>query len=172
MSGSWYAVNWSQVVGITVSAVVLYLVLLLLIRINGLRSLTKMSSIDFVTTVAIGSLLAGVLLTERPSLGQGVVTLTVVFAVQGGFSWLRRVANADAVENDPILLMDGAEILEDNLRRSRVTRGDLYYKLREANVLNLDQVRAVVLEATGDVSVLHGKDDDFDRGLLEGVEER
>ena len=30
-------------------------------------------------------------------------------------------------------------------------------KLREANVLNTNQIRAVVLETTGDISVLHGE---------------
>ena len=30
-------------------------------------------------------------------------------------------------------------------------------KLREANVLDISEVRAVVLETTGDISVLHGE---------------
>lgn len=169
MSGSWYAVNWSYVVGVVVSALGLYVALLVLIRINGLRSLTKMSSVDFVTTVAIGSLLAGVLLSDRPSMGQGIVTLAVVFVMQGGFAWLRRHIDVSLVENEPILLMEGSEILDDNLASARVTRDDLFAKLREANVLNLDQVQAVVLESTGDVAVLHGEAEDFDPVVLRGV---
>lgn len=169
MTPSWYAVNVSQLVGLAATAVGLYVVVLGLIRLNGLRSLTKMSSIDFVTTVATGSLLATVVLSDRPSLGQGVAALVVLFAIQGGFSWLRRHVEVGMLENEPVLLMDGATILDDNMARTRVTRGDLYGKLREANVLNLDQVRAVVLETTGDVSVLHGDADDFDSGMLQGL---
>lgn len=172
MSGSWYAVNWAQILGTTITAVVLYVALLALIRINGLRSLTKMSSVDFVTTVAIGSLIAAVVLSDRPSLGQGVISLAALFVLQGGVARLRRMAGLSLLENDPILLMDGPRILDDNLVASNVTRDDLYAKLREANVLNLDQVCAVVLESTGDVSVLHGEDTDFDRGLLDGVVDR
>nr|WP_274388191.1 YetF domain-containing protein [Salsipaludibacter albus] len=89
--------------------------------------------------------------------------------MQGGFAALRRRVNTSRVENDPVLLMDGGRILEDNLAATRVTRDDLYAKLREANVLNLDQVRAVVLETTGDVSVLHGPADQFDPDLLASV---
>ena len=40
--------------------------------------------------------------------------------------------------------------------------------LREANALQLSQVRAVILEDTGDVSVLHGPEE-VDDELLEGV---
>ena len=41
---------------------------------------------------------------------------------------------------------------------SHVTEDDLKAKLREANVLNLAEVRAVVFESTGDISVLHTND--------------
>ncbi|MBY5163870.1 DUF421 domain-containing protein [Nitriliruptoria bacterium AS10] len=159
----------SQLVGIVVTTIGIYAVLLVLIRVNGLRSLTKMSSVDFASTVAIGSLIATVILADRPSLLQGAVGLVALFAMQGGFAALRRRVNTSRVENDPVLLMDGGRILEDNLAATRVTRDDLYAKLREANVLNLDQVRAVVLETTGDVSVLHGPADQFDPDLLASV---
>lgn len=169
MSPSWYALNFSQLVGILATAVGLYAALVVLIRVNGLRSLTKMSSVDFVTTVAIGSLIATVLLTDRPSLTQGAVGLVALFGLQGGVSALRRRMDTSVLENTPVLLMDGPEVLDDNLAATRVTRGDLYAKLREANVLNLDQVVAVVMETTGDVSVLHGEPSEFDRDLLRDV---
>jgi uncharacterized membrane protein YcaP (DUF421 family) len=55
--------------------------------------------------------------------------------------------------------MAGEEMLEENLRLSRVTPDDVRAKLRAANVLTKSQVRAVVLETTGDISVLHGPAD-------------
>ena len=63
------------------------------------------------------------------------------------------------VDNSPLMLMDGKNILHKNLKKAKVTEGDLRSKLREANVLNLSQVRAVVFEATGDISVIHSDDE-------------
>jgi uncharacterized membrane protein YcaP (DUF421 family) len=63
------------------------------------------------------------------------------------------------VDNEPLVLMAGDRILRDNLNKSRVTENDLWAKLREANVLDPQEVRAVVLETTGDISVLHGQPD-------------
>jgi len=60
-----------------------------------------------------------------------------------------------AINNQPILLMDGPTILHENLKKAQLTVADLHSKLREANVLNYRQVKAVVFETTGDVSVLH-----------------
>ena len=56
--------------------------------------------------------------------------------------------------------MDGQTILHENLKKARVTESDLRSKLREANVLDLSQVRAVIFEATGDISVLHTSEED------------
>ena len=53
--------------------------------------------------------------------------------------------------------MDGDTILYDNLKKAKIKKNDLLSKLREANVLNTRQIRAVVLETTGDISVLHGE---------------
>ena len=43
-------------------------------------------------------------------------------------------------------------------------------KLREANVLQLSQVKAVIFETTGDISVLHSEDQiDIDAIIMEDV---
>jgi uncharacterized membrane protein YcaP (DUF421 family) len=70
--------------------------------------------------------------------------------------------------------MFGSEILEENMKSVRMTKDDLYAKLREANVTRLDQVRAVVVESTGDVSVLHEDPDapPIDAEVLYGIQNR
>ena len=76
------------------------------------------------------------------------------------------------IDNSPLLLMDGQKILEDNLKKAKVTKADLHSKLREANVIQFSQVKAVVFEATGDISVLHvgDKDMELESELLKGVQ--
>lgn len=70
--------------------------------------------------------------------------------------------------------MKGTEFIEENLEQGRIQRSQVIAKFREANVTNYNQIIAVVLETTGDISVLHhkdGLDSDTDKRLLEGVEE-
>lgn len=54
--------------------------------------------------------------------------------------------------------MKGPNMIDKNLKATKVTPDDLRAKLREANVTDLSQIKAVVLETTGDISVLHSKD--------------
>ncbi|MDX1493560.1 MAG: DUF421 domain-containing protein [Longimicrobiales bacterium] len=155
------------------SAVGVYLALVLLTRAMGLRSFSKMSSFDFAITVAFGSLLATAVVSPRPPLLLTVGALASLFAIQWVVSRLRVHSSLlqGVIDNDPRLLMWEGEILTDQLKRTGVTRDDLIAKLREANVLSFAQVRAVVLESTGDVSVLHGDQDGpaLEEGILEGV---
>lgn len=140
------------------------------VRVIGLRAFSKMTSFDFVTTVAIGSLLAGcVQATEWSGLAQALIAISALLGIQYIVSRTR--ARRDDFEgligNTPVLLMQDGKFQEAALLASRTSRSDVIAKLREANVLDLTEVRAVVLESTGDISVLHGES--LNDILLEGV---
>lgn len=174
MNWTWINTTWSAAVMVGVTTIGIYVALIIYTRAAGLRSFSKMSSFDFAMTVAIGSLVASTILTSDPPLLQGAVALGMVYLVQQIVAALRihfGVARR-LVDNEPMLIMEGERILEDAMREARITRGDLLAKLREANVLRLDRVRAVVVESTGDISVLHDSGSgvpDLDDELLEGV---
>jgi len=141
---------------------------MILIRVNGLRSLSKMNSFDFVVTVAMGSLLAGAAqATGWRGFGQAMTAMAALLAMQYLLARLRKASGMmeNVLQNDPVILMRNGLVDADALARTRVSRTDLIAKLREANVLDFANVRAVVLETTGDVSVLHG--DRLDPALLE-----
>ena len=142
----------------------------LCVRILGLRSFSKMTSFDFVMTVAVGSLLAGAAqASDWPGFVQPLVAIGALFLTQFLLSRLRKASDPfeDFIGNQPVILMRDGEFLDEALRRTRVSRADMIAKLREANVLELSSVRAAVLESTGDVSVLHG--DTLDDVLLESI---
>lgn len=142
----------------------------ILIRINGLRSLSKMTSFDFVMTVALGSLLAGAAqATGWSGFVQALLAMVGLFVVQYAAARLRKSFEKaeDVIQNEPRLLMRDGQFCRTAMAETRVAEDDLYAKLREANVLDHDEVRAVVLETTGDISVLHG--DTLHEDLLKGV---
>lgn len=152
-----------------VDAAILVPVMVFFVRLAGLRAFSKMSSYDFAVTVSFGSVLAGTVLAPDTTVAQGTLAMGALFCVQWVIGYARsRSARVEGLaDNTPLLLMRDGEVIEANLNRSRVTMADLRAKLREANVMHLSEVRAVVLETTGDVSVLHG--DDLEADLLEGV---
>lgn len=152
----WFQFDLTPFAAIVVTALGIYIAIILFTRIAGKRSFSKMSSFDFAMTVAIGSMISSTILSKSVSLWEGMVGIGAVYILQLSIAILRRFrVIQQSVDNTPLLLMDGKTILYENLKKSRVTEADLRSKLREANVLNLDEVHAVVFEATGDISVLH-----------------
>ncbi len=143
-----------------ITVIAIYAAVIAVTRIGGLKTFAKMSSFDLAITVAFGTVLASTIMNPKHSILLGVVVLFVLILLQMLFSVLKRRAAwfRKAFTNTPILLMDGPNILYDNLRKVRVDENELIAKLREANVIEYSQVMAVVLETTGDISVLHTDD--------------
>lgn len=173
MDFSWINTSWMAVWMVIISTAGIYLALIAFTRMAGLRSFSKMSSFDFAITVSFGSIIAGVVMAEDPPLLNAIVALGALYAFQMIVASLRGSSTimSKLVNNDPILLMRGSEILEENLKEAKVTHSDLRAKLREANATQMSQIHAVVMEATGDIAVLHNDDPDhkIDDKILQGV---
>lgn len=175
MNEDWLSTTWSEVGMIVLSTAVVYPAILLYTRIVGLRSFSKISASDFAMTVAVGSLFGSIVATPRPTLIVGLLALAALYAGQWIFASLRRQFPrfSNAVDNTPVLLMTGSTIFDENLDRAKVTRNDLFAKLREANALNYEQVLAVVFETTGDISVMQASEQNtrLEPDFLNGVQD-
>lgn len=141
-----------------------------LVRVIGLRSFSKMTAFDFVATVAMGSLLATAATSDSwNGFGQALVAMLALLSAQ----WLLARGRIGSkrfrhlIGNSPVLLMENGQFCEAALRATRIPREDVLEKIRAANALSLTSVRAVVLENTGDISVLHGQA--LDDAVMEGV---
>lgn len=80
-----------------------------------------------VIAVAIGSLITSTIISDSPQLYQAMVALAVLYILQITVA-IRRVKStivSKIVNNQPLLLMRGEEILEENLTEARVTYDDL-----------------------------------------------
>jgi len=170
----WFAGNADLVGLVLLSTAIVFCVVTVLLRLVGLRSFAKMSSTDFVTTVAIGSLMASTISTPSPSIAIGLAALVGLFGLKiivsesrRRWSWVSRV-----LDNSPVYLMRGPEINHAALASSHVSIDELHAKLREANVWSYNQVINVVLETTGDISVLHRSvdSDQVDETIFADVE--
>ena len=83
------------------------MVLLLLLRVSGKRTLTRMNAFDLVVTVALGSTLATVLLTKSVALAEGLTAFVLLIFLQFVLTWLfvRSQAASRLVKSEPTLLV-------------------------------------------------------------------
>lgn len=168
---TWLSIEWQQVVGIAITALGLYLALILFTRVMGLRSFSKLSSYDFAMTVAIGSVLASTILTDSPSLSQGLIAVAVLFLIQGTISLIRRKVKPlkSLIDNQAIILMAHGEYFCDNLEEANLTKSDVQEVLRKNGLKSKSEVFAVIMETTGDMSVIKNDKTTPDWSLFDDI---
>ena len=153
---TWLSMDWQQVLGISLSAIGFYIGLMLFTRLMGLRSFSKLSSHDFAMTVGIGSILASTIISDKPSLLQGLFAVAVLFLIQGIISVLRRKVKPlkALIDNQAIILMAHGEYLWDNLKEANLSTSDVQEVLRKNGIKSKTEIFAVIMETTDDMSVI------------------
>ncbi|MFW5706162.1 MAG: DUF421 domain-containing protein [Bacteroidota bacterium] len=159
---TYFGTTLGALVAIILTAAGIYAAVIIFTRLSDKRSFSTMSSFDFTMTVAVGSLIATTVLSSSVTLVQGVIGLGALFVLQISVAYLRlNTSFQQIVDNSPLLLMRNGKILRENLKRARLTDGDLRSKLLAAGVLRLSEVEAVVFETTGDLSIMKKSDENL-----------
>ena len=135
--------------------IVLYLVLIFVIRMMGKRQIGQMEASEFVVTMLVANLAAIPMQDSGIPLYSGLVPILTVLAVELCLSCLilKNVAIRRFFCGKPVILIDNGKILQENLRRTRVTLDELTGHLREKDVLDLRAVQYAILETNGNLSV-------------------
>jgi len=158
---TFYFSGWDPVVRIVVVGTVMYVALVFLLRISRSRTLSNMNAFDFIVTVAIGSAFGRALTAKDVALAEAVVAFGLLVSLQYAITWIqvrwpffRRV-----VTNPPALLYFRGEFVDRELRRQRVAKSEIRSAVRKNKLGSLGEVDAVVLESSGDFSVIASVED-------------
>lgn len=152
--------SWGSVARLAVVGTLAYLVMILLLRSSGKRTLSKMNAFDLIVTVALGSILATVVLSKDVALADGIVAFSVLIGWQFVITWssVRSSTISRLVKSEPTLLLYQGEFLPDQMRRARVVQAEITAAVREQGIPSLHQLAAVVLETDGSVAVVQRSD--------------
>lgn len=148
--------NWADLVRVVVKGVLAYGGLIVVLRVSGKRTLSKMNAFDLVVTVALGSTLATVLLSKSVALAEGLLAFAVLVALQFIVTWssARSSVVSRLVKNEPKLLFYEGRYLRDAMRAERLTEEEVEAAVRQQGIANLEKVGAAVLETDGSVTVV------------------
>ncbi len=135
--------------------ILLYLVLILAIRMMGKRQIGQMEASEFVVTMLVANLASIPMQDTAIPLYSGVVPILTVLGLELVLSGLilRSVLIRKFFCGKPVILIDNGRVLQENLRRTRVTLDELTGHLREKDVLDLSHVQYAILETDGNLSV-------------------
>jgi uncharacterized membrane protein YcaP (DUF421 family) len=138
-----------------IRTVILYPVLIFVIRLMGKRQLGQMEPSEFAVTMMVANL-ATIPVEEREvPLYMGLIPMLTVLGLELVLAvvCLRSIFLRKLLCGKPVILIENGNILQENLRRTRITLDELTGHLREKDVLDPRAVQYAILETNGNLSV-------------------
>lgn len=154
--GNIFFSDWNSVIRIIIISIFAYPALIAVLRISGKRTLSKMNSFDFIVTIAIGSILATVILNKNVALIEGVLAfgLLIFFQFLITYFTIRNKRINDLVKSTPSLMAYNGKLIKKNLYKERIGEDEIRSTLRKYGYSSLEQTSAVVLETNGNLTVI------------------
>ncbi|MCC4770288.1 DUF421 domain-containing protein [Methanosarcina sp. DH2] len=148
--------SWNDLGRVLVLGVMGYIALVLLLRISGNRTLSKLNAFDFVITIALGSSFGALILNKNVALADGIMAFTVLIGMQHVITWLTIRSNTlkRVIRNEPSLVYYNGEYIKNSMKRSRVVEDEIEQSVRNQGYANLEHVGAVILETDGSFSII------------------
>ena len=148
--------GWQGIARTLVVGALAYAGLVLMLRVSGNRTLSKLNAFDLVVTVALGSVLASILLSEGVALAEGLVAFFLLIALQWAVAELsiRSGGFARLVRSEPRLLFRDGEKLRGAMNAARVTDSEIDTVMRTSGYTDPTAVSAIILESDGSFSVV------------------
>ena len=138
-----------------IRTILLYLLLIAVVRLMGKRQIGQMEPAEFVVTMLVANLAAIPMQDGGIPLFSGIVPIVTVLGVELVLSALsmKSVRLRKLLCGKPVILVENGNILQKNLRKTRITLDELTGHLREKDVLDLQSVQYAILETNGNLSV-------------------
>lgn len=162
--------GWEPVLRVVVVGTLAYLALVPLLRVSGKRTLARMNGFDLVLAVAIGAVFGRAITAHDVALVETLVAFVLLVLLQWITAWLQVRSRRFAVliTPPPTLLFFRGRVLEDALRREKMTQPELHAAVREQGLGSMDAVEAIVLESDGKLAVVKAESAG-DGSALEGL---
>ncbi|MNI37751.1 hypothetical protein D3C73_918630 [compost metagenome] len=134
--------------------------LMIIARVMGKPTISQMTYHDFVASITLGAIAANMAFNDKISIWQ-LLTAMLTFS---GIAYLLMVLSLKNrklrkwVSGKPTVLIQEGKILENNMKKLKITLDMLNQELREKNIYNIKEVQYAVLELNGKISVLQTPD--------------
>ncbi len=165
--------SWDSVFNIIITGIICFSGLVILLRVAGKRTLTKMNAFDFVMTISIGSVLATAITSKDTSIVDGMTALAILIFMQYIIAWLavRSDKFESLIKSRPAILFYDGEYRENEMKKERITKVEIMAAFRNNGYSDQNQIHLVLLETDGEMSVIpKGNEKDRKYGALKTAE--
>lgn len=139
---------------IALRALFLYVFVVFVMRVLGRRELSSLTAVDLVLLIVLGDAIQQGLTQDDYSVTGAVIAVSTISAIQVFSSYLafRSKRARKVIEGEPIVVIQDGKVLENNLKRERLTEDDVAEEMRMQQIATFDEVQWAILETNGQIS--------------------
>ena len=137
-----------------VRGTVVYLVLLVMVRLSGRRTVGQFTPFDLLVVMLLSEAVSNSLSGGDQSLVGGLIIATVLVLLNFGTAWLSSHSKkmADLLDGSEVLLGRKGKLFDKVIKQCRLSRGEIDAALRDADC-KLEEMDCCFLEADGCITV-------------------
>lgn len=145
---------------LVIRATVVFFFIFLVTRVVGRRELSDLEPFDFILLVVLGDLVQQGITQSDQSVTGTLTVISTIALLSVGVSWISfRSPRARLItEGEPIVLVQDGQPIERNLRRERITLGDIQEEARQAQITSIADIQWAILENDGKISCIPRRD--------------
>lgn len=139
-----------------ITALIIYSLFIVSLRITGKRTLSKFSAFDFVVTIALGSTMATTILSKEVTVLQGLTALIFLTLLQFIITWIsiRFPKTQSFFRASPTVVFYHGEFKRRAMLDTRITEREILQSMRKAGIGDFSKIVAVIMETNGELSVI------------------
>ena len=141
---------------LVVRTIAVFFFVMVLMRVIGRRELSQLEPFDLVLLIILGDALQQGLTQDDYSVTGAVLVVGTFAVLQVSVSWLgyRFPQVRPVIEGEPLIVVQDGKPIEKNLKRERLTIGELAEAARIQQIAHLDDVQWAVLETNGQITFI------------------
>jgi uncharacterized membrane protein YcaP (DUF421 family) len=164
---SWLTGQTGELAGVAGKAALMYATAVVGLRIAHRRTLSQWTAIDFAAAVAIGAVIGRTAVASGQSYLVGAVALVTLLTAHAVVTYGRLLPwFAKLVDHRVRVLVDHGTLRRGQLRICGLTENDVLAKLREQDVRDLSELRYVLYETKGELTIVREADASTPDGRL------
>ena len=157
-----------------VRTVILYITIIAAVRIMGKRQISQLQTSELVVTLLISDLAVIPMQDSGQPLFSGLIPIFILIALEVFLSLIMLKSNRirRVICGKPVVIIQDGRILQENMKKLRMSIEDLFEQLRQKDVFSLRDVAFAIVETNGTLSVIKKAETDYLRPVDVGIKPR
>lgn len=135
----------------------IYLAILIVFRISGKRTLSQLTTFDFILLLMVGQATQQALLMNDYSVTGAVLVILALVAFDIGSAWISKKSNLydNIVNGVPVILIENGVLINESLNNASIEVGDILESARKNQGLeSINEIKYAILEKDGVISII------------------